>query len=81
MKTHWFVPLIRPAIKPLFLGGVRGPGGGWLNSHEKMPKCPTRLFQRFLFPVGLRDHMIQTWPRSTPRPVDGRVLVGGLNQR
>ena len=27
MKTHSF-PLIRPAIKPLFLGGVRGPGGG-----------------------------------------------------
>ena len=26
MKTHWF-PLIRPAIKPLSLGGVRDPGG------------------------------------------------------
>ena len=29
MKTHWF-PFIRPAIKPLFLRGVRWRGVGWL---------------------------------------------------
>ena len=33
MKTHWF-PLIRPAIKPLFLGGKRGIGGVPLGSHD-----------------------------------------------
>ena len=29
MKTHWF-PLIRPAIKPLFLGGGTLGGVGWI---------------------------------------------------
>ena len=29
-NNHWF-PLIRPAFKPLFLGGVRW--GGWLTSY------------------------------------------------
>ena len=38
MKTHWF-PVIRP-IKPLFLGGVRGVRGGWLNSHDSLPSHP-----------------------------------------
>ena len=33
MKTHWF-PLIRPAIRALFLG-VGGLGGGTLDSHDK----------------------------------------------
>ena len=32
MKTHWF-PLIRPAIRALFLGGG-GIGGVPLDSHD-----------------------------------------------
>ena len=39
MKTHWF-PLIRPAIKPLFLGGGTWPEGDWLNSHETQDEDP-----------------------------------------
>ena len=34
MKTHWF-PLIRPAIKPVFLGAGTWPGGDWLISHKR----------------------------------------------
>ena len=36
MGTNHCFPLIRPAIKPLFLRGGTWPGGGgWLISHEK----------------------------------------------
>ena len=42
MKTHWF-PFIRPAIKPLFLGGVRDPGGGRLTSHDFYTQLNTQL--------------------------------------
>ena len=44
-------PEIRPAIKPLFLGGGTWPGGGWLTSHEG------RLYTRWQYMVYLPTKM------------------------
>ena len=46
-ENHWF-PLIRPAIKPLFLGGDT-LGGGWLSSHDLSIKCVEKNDQN-IFP-------------------------------
>ena len=57
MKTHWF-PLVRPAIRALFLGGgVALGGGGTLDYHDGFV---------FLFPYLGPGHYYQPYLRLTP---------------
>ena len=79
MKTHWF-PLIRPAIKPLFLGGyVRGR---WLSSHDLSIKCVDKndqnIFPKWWFNYPIASmYGIFTYIYHKNQPHVGKYTIHG----
>ena len=69
--NHWF-PLIRPKIKPLFLGGGT-LGGGWLNSHVRFsPNTELSCWAEVRSRWWTHWSRFAWWPHKTPQK-DQRV--------